>query len=574
MAGKPWLNVADVTTRGCPPSEVREQLWQEGPEFLRLPEDKWPTRKNPRNDLLLPERKQKFVGVTDAVLQDTLLDRFVLLRFSKWKLLIHTTARVLALYRRFKSDSCKYTEPAVADLENAKCMWIMEAQKQLNLEALKKLQPTVEDGVVVVGGRTERWMQATWNKQKLILLPREHHISLLIARYGHDSGGHLGVVASVAKVRATYWIIGIHRIMRNIVLRSVKCKKKLMSLCGQVMSPLPIERLQPSPPFANICIDYFGPYQIRGEVQKRVRGKCYGVILTCIAVRGVYVDVASDLSTDAFLQVLRRFASVRGWPRKIFSDGGTQLVGASRELREQIEGLDWEQIRAYGHQEGVEWKFSPGDAPWYNGTAEALVRSTKRALGAAVGESILTFSELQTCMFEAAQLVNQRPIGVLPSTPNDGTYLCPNDLLLGRASSKIPQGPFKERTSRKHRCDFIQALISAFWKRWTREVFPNLVLQPKWHTERRNLQKGDVVLVQDSNAVRGKWKMTLVKEPLPSEDLKVRRVRIAYRTIEGGEQEVQRPVQRLILLALVDDISVEAECTVSTNNISSTDIQN
>ena len=350
--------------------------------------------------------------------------------------------------------------------------------------------------------------------------------------------------------------------MRSIVSKCVKCKKKLMSMCNQVMSPLPVERLQPSPPFTCICIDYFGPYEIRGEVQKRIRGKCYGVILTCIAVRAVYIDVASDFSTDAFLQVLRRFASLRGWPSRIFSDGGTQLVGASRELKEQLRGLDWKQIQEYGHQQGVEWKFSPGDAPWYNGTAESLVKSTKRALEAAIGDAVLAFSELQTCMFEAAQLVNQRPIGVLPSTPDDGAYLCPNDLLLGRASAHIPQGPFQERTSKKHRYDFIQAIISAFWKRWSREVFPNLVLQPKWHTERRNLQREDVVLVQDSNAVRGKWKMALVKEPLLSEDSKVRRVTISYRTPEGSAQEVERTVQRLILLAPVDDTSADAECTV------------
>ena len=226
---------------------------------------------------------------------------------------------------------------------------------------------------------------------------------------------------------------------------------------------------------------------------------------------------------------------------------------------------------AYGHQQGVEWKFSPADAPWYNGTAEALVKSTKRALEAAVGDSVLTFSELQTCMLEAAQLVNQRPIGVIPNMPDDGTYLCPNDLMLGRASSKVPQGPFKERTSRKHRLDFIQAIVSAFWKRWTREVFPNLVLQPKWHTERRNLRKGDVVLVQDSNAVRGKWKMALVKEPLLSGDSKVRRAKLTYRTVEGGEQEVERAVQRLILLVPVDDASVVAECSVNEVNVSSTD---
>ena len=46
------------------------------------------------------------------------------------------------------------------------------------------------------------------------------------------------------------------------------------------MSPLPIERLKPSPAFLYIAVDYFGPFIIRGEVQKRTRGKAYGVILT------------------------------------------------------------------------------------------------------------------------------------------------------------------------------------------------------------------------------------------------------------------------------------------------------
>ena len=562
VPGKPWINVADITTRGCPPSELNSKLWQTGPDFMQDPEKDWPTKTQTRKDVRLPEMKKKFVGVADSiVIEETLLSRFDLTRFSKWRLLVHTTARVMKLYQRFKKGGKKETEPVAADLERAEIIWIKEAQKQLDASKLHKLQPTEENGVMVVGGRTERWMQATWNRQRFTLLPKDHPISMLIARYEHMKGGHLGVNPSIAKVRSRFWIIGISRIMRGIVSRCVTCRRKLMATCTQEMSPLPIERIQPSPPFMAVCIDYFGPFQIKGEVQKRVRGKGYGVLITCLVVRAVYLDVAVDYSTDAFLQVLRRFASTRGWPKKIFSDGGTQLVGASRELREQTAKLDWEQIKAFGHEQGIEWKFSPGDGPWYNGTAEALVKTTKRALNAAVGESVLTFSELQTCLMEAAQIVNQRPIGVLPSSPQDGTYLCPNDILLGRASSKIPQGPFKERASYKHRFDFLQSIISAFWKRWTAEVFPSLVVKPKWHTGTRNLKKGDVVLIHDSNEVRGKWKLGLVEKSLTSEDGKVRRVRLRYRTEKGAMQEIERPVQRLILLAAVDDASEDAECS-------------
>ena len=69
------------------------------------------------------------------------------------------------------------------------------------------------------------------------------------------------------------------------------------------------------------------------------------------------------------------------------------------------------------------------------------------------------------------------------------------------------QGPFEKRSSLKNRIDFAQGVVDTFWKRWTQEVFPNLVIQRKWHTESRSLRQGDIVLVQDSNAVRenGKW---------------------------------------------------------------------
>ena len=76
-------------------------------------------------------------------------------------------------------------------------------------------------------------------------------------------------------------------------------------------------------------------------MQKRVRGKCYGVIFACLTSRAVHVDVSKDYSTDSFLQVLTRFASIRGWPEKVFSDCGTQLVAASKELKEVIREIDW-----------------------------------------------------------------------------------------------------------------------------------------------------------------------------------------------------------------------------------------
>ena len=213
--------------------------------------------------------------------------------------------------------------------------------------------------------------------------------------------------------------------------------------------------------------------------------------------------------------------------------------------------------------EAFQWDFILADAPWQNGASEALIKSVKRALTAVIGESILTFSELQTTLFEIANLINERPIGRHPTSPDDGSYLCPNHLLLGRSTPRVPSGPFKETTNPRHRFEYIQRLVDSFWKKWTREYFPSLMIRQKWHTEHRNVKVGDVVLIQDSNLVRGQWRLGIVSTTHLGKDKKVRRVEIKYKNPKAGEKvskyegrgyvTVERPVHRLVVVVPVEE---------------------
>ena len=243
-------------------------------------------------------------------------------RFSKYQLLINTTARVLDLYPRFRKQGEKIERTTSTDLtvescKRAKQFWITDAQKSIiphiKEKKMLKLIPRVKDGIIEVGGRTERWMGFNWNRQSFILLPANHKYSQLLALHKHEMGGHKGVSATISQIRSKYWIIGIRNLVRKLVSRCRRCKEKLKRNAEQVMANLPIERLNPCQPFTNTGVDYFGPFVIRGEVQKRVRSKCYGVIFACMVSRAVYIDVSQNYSTDSFLQVLRRFSSLRGW---------------------------------------------------------------------------------------------------------------------------------------------------------------------------------------------------------------------------------------------------------------------
>ena len=78
-------------------------------------------------------------------------------------------------------------------------------------------------------------------------------------------------------------------------------------------------------------------------------------------------------------------------------------------------------------------------------------------------------------------------------------------------------------------------------------VFPALVVQPKWHVGRRNVTVGDIVLIEDSNTVRGEWRLGIVSKVMPSKDDRVRQVKVTYKK-NTTRISVLRAVQRLIVL--------------------------
>ena len=286
---------------------------------------------------------------------------------------------------------------------------------------------------------------------------------------------------------------------------------------SQVMAQLPECHLAPcTPPFYYTSCDYFGPYHVK--VGRNKTTKYYGVMFTCLNTRAVHLELAVDCSTMEFIQVLRRFSSVRGQPSVILSDNRTQFVGAERELKEMISGWDMERLRKFSAEKGVQWRFTTLASPHQNGCAEALVKSCKVALKKAVGKQILTPFKLYTCLLEVANLVNQPPIGRIPKDPDDGSYVCPNDMLLGRATSHVPQGPFKKTKNPRQRVEFLQKIVDLFWKWWTRDVFPSLIPRKKWNVEKRNVQVDDFVIVQTPNAIRGNWNTGRIVNVYPGQD--------------------------------------------------------
>ena len=147
--------------------------------------------------------------------------------------------------------------------------------------------------------------------------------------------------------------------VKSIKYNCVTCKRTAKRPENQIMGQIPIDRLKPAPAGHSVSLDYFGPLETKGEVNKRARGKAYGVMISCNLSRAVHIEVVDNYSIDSFLQLLRRFISLRGSPSVIRSDRGSQLTSANNELKAVIKGLDITVLKQFGAQKGISWKFTP-----------------------------------------------------------------------------------------------------------------------------------------------------------------------------------------------------------------------
>ena len=107
----------------------------------------------------------------------------------------------------------------------------------------------------MIGGRAERWVDISYNKAELPILPKVHRLSLLYARNVHQLC-HLGVHADIAKIRSVFWISGLQAIVKSIRNQCVTRRKKYIKISEQKMGRLPIERLKPPPHSITRCSIY------------------------------------------------------------------------------------------------------------------------------------------------------------------------------------------------------------------------------------------------------------------------------------------------------------------------------
>lgn len=207
--------------------------------------------------------------------------------------------------------------------------------------------------------------------------------------------------------------------------------------------------------------------------------KAYVALFVCMCTKAVHLELVTDLSTERFLQAFRRFIARRGRSTDVYSDNGTNFVGARNQLKPLFELLNNPNHRKdmadESAKEGINWHFNPPSAPHFGGLWEAAVRSAKVHLLKVLGETVVSYEDLSTLLTQVESCLNSRPLIPMSDDPNDLDPLTPGHFLVGGPLSQLPDPDYTSTPmNRLHSWQLIQQKLQLFWKRWKSEYLAQL----------------------------------------------------------------------------------------------------
>ena len=602
-------NPADGASRGLTIDQIKTSIWLTGPRFLW--EDEVPDNDlQERFDIPSDDPEVKKAQVHDTHIELTGFDLTRLDRFSSW----YQVKRAIANCLRYKSylrrrcierrQRAEQRDDIVhAVMESMSANLLLQAEKEIikhvqrdvykdeirTLEGMKddatarsvrqtrrhcktasrlhQLDPFLDDdGILRVGGRLRR-SETSYERKHPAILPQNHLTGLIVA-HCHAKVAHQGRGMTINRIRAEgYWILGCSHFVSKFISRCVTCRRLRRPPQIQKMADLPKDRLTPAPPFTYCGVDCFGPWIIK-ESRKEV--KRYGLIFTCMASRAVHIETLNSLTTDAFINALRRFISVRGPIRQLRSDRGTNFVGAANELAKAWKEMDHEKVKRHLLQRDecdyFDFTFNFPSASHMGGVWERQICSVRRVLEAMLCQSgqQLDDDSLRTLLCEAAAIVNSRPLAVeFLNEPAHPEPLTPNHLLTQKSRVILPPpGSFpREDVYARKRWRRVQHLANEFWSRWKKEFLSQLQSRQKWTIPKRDMKVGDIVIIKDDNVPRNTWPLGRIAEAYASDDNLVRKVKIKVgdSKLNGQGKRItplcylDRPIHKLVLLIPQED---------------------
>ncbi|XP_073820169.1 uncharacterized protein [Musca autumnalis] len=443
-------NPADVASRGCSPSDLKtHSLWWHGPHWLKQEKTNWPSN-NITTDTNLEKKTAKVLTLTTitADAMNELIKNDPLKDFS----ILSRAYRAYAYARRFyKRELRTSSEFSLDEIQHAKRLVIMVTQKYYFENEYKLLQTSTRlppssslltlnpfidsSGLIRANGRLVQSPALTYNERHPILLPYVSKLSQLLVEFTHKITLHGGNQLMTRVLRSEFWIFKLKVLVKKTIHNCKICTLYKKHSQNQIMASLPPERTSLTRPFYNTGVDFAGPFNIKNFTGRAcLITKGYVCVFICFATKAIHLEATSDLSAQSFLAAFARFIGRRGCPACVYSDNGTNFVGAAelfkKDRAEFMKNLRSQAIIQNSHQ-SLEWKFIPPGAPHMGGLWEAGVKSFKTHLRKSFPSINFTFEEFTTILIRIEACLNSRPLSPANDDPNDIAPLTPAHFLIG-----------------------------------------------------------------------------------------------------------------------------------------------
>ncbi|XP_065356250.1 uncharacterized protein LOC135950646 [Calliphora vicina] len=550
------MNVADFATKFRPATDNYKE-WFEGPSWLKLPESQWP------NSTITPDPKADDVDRTEIRprylnihIRKSIMISINFEYFSSWYRLKRAVANwIMYVERKLqKLQQQKLVERLnsthlvkakniilkMAQIENFADDYAAVQSGRPNIKggAFNKLNVYMDDDEIVkIKNRAQYATSACGPQRDLIILSGKHHVTKLIIMDYHRAYHHLNHETVLNEIRQIYFIIKLRAVYKSVRRNCQQCKIDNAKPISPQMAYLPPARLAAfQRPFTFVGVDYFGPITVTFG---RKSLKRWRVIFTCLTIRAIHIEIAHTLSKDSFLLTFRNFIAA-----EIYSDNGTNFLGADRFLQEEFKNMDFNKVQTEMAYKGISWKFNPPAAPHMGRVWERLVRSIKTILYKISPTPLCgRYDEsLRSALMEVELIVNSRPLTYVSLETEDQEAITPNHFLLGSSNGSKP---FCSPDNIDYKMCLRQSEIFAnmFWRRFVKEMIPILTRRGKWSQRSKTIEVGDIVLVVDENAIRNTWQRGKVLETTKAKDGQVRRPKV--KTMSGV---MERPAVKLAVL--------------------------
>lgn len=564
------LNIADSATKWKSSEIFRiPERWFVGPKFLWTPSHEWPTQNIITSEPNIDELEIRCHTTQHEIShnRNNLLPDME--RFSKYKRLINTIAYVLRFFHRKKV----HESITVDEIEEARLYAIRGVQQQVyytelrqlelkmplpSSSALRKLSPFIDPSLVLrINSRIRDVEYLCYDERYPIILPPKHRFTQLLVASVHEQYYHHNHSTVMNELQRLYKIPQLRRLLKTVRARCMRCRIDCAKPLYPEMSPLPRARVAAYlRPFTFTGVDYFGPFVVK---HGRKQEKKWGAIFTCLTTRAIHIELASSLSTDAFIMLLRCFICRRGQPKEMFSDNGTNFRGADAELRRILQ--DNIRKRVQDDFADIKWNFNPPATPHMGGAWERLIRSIKIGLRHALPDRTPSEDLLRSCLIEIESIINSRPLTYVETTDDNLEALTPNHFLLGSSSGVKHISIFSDDVMclraewRKQ-----QRVTQVFWQRWVAEYLPTISQRTQWHDKIEPLKVGDVVAIV-SPETPYQWKLGRIESVMISKDGNVRQAQV--RTSTGI---LTRPASKLAIL-VKETVELSSSTGLSTGGI-------